>query len=353
MDVLKARPDDETTFVPKAPGSFQRGACNVQKWLDGNASAEFPATPGRYHIFVNYGCGWSHQVLLVRAFRGLQSSIGVTWVGCYRTGERGTPTYGGYALDIDASGFGLTNIREVYNLADGSYGVDQLTIPVLLDKTSKRVVSNDPAQILLMLDFLADQLRGGPHDSGLLYPASSQAEIEAVNAVVFPGINNGVYCCWIGSTEEAFQEGFDLVQSALKWLEERLSKTGDFLLPGGRPTLADVRAFPHVFRLDGIYADFFLKGKGARIFGGTFPNTSAWLRRMFALPWVRSTCDLQVATRFYYSSMLPEDADAIYDKERERANMEQAWLPSREEWAAKRAEEGIQEVQVRNKLLPK
>lgn len=354
MEELKARPDDETKFTPKAAGSFQRGACNVQGWLGSDEESEFRAEPGRYHAFLNYGCGWSHQVLLVRALRELQDAVGVTHVGCFRMGQRGTPEYGGYAIEAgDTSGLGLTNMREVYNLADGKYGVEQLTIPVLLDKKTKKVVSNDPAHILMMLDVLAEQLRGGPHasDQDPLYPPDLRKDIEAINDFVYPGINNGVYCCWIRQTEEAFQEGYDLVQKALQDLEKHFS-TNNYLV-GGRLTLADVRAFPHLFRFDGIYFDFMLQGKGTRIFGGEhpqLPHVAAWLRRMFALSEVRSSCDLQVATRFYYSSSPPAKADAIYDKERELANAAELWLPACEDWAAKRESEGLVEAQVRNKL---
>lgn len=349
MEALKARPDDETTFVPKAPGSFQRGANNVQHWIDRDPGAEFPAEKGRYHLFLNYGCGWSHQVLMLRALRGLQEAVGVTHTGLYRHGARGTPEYEGFLIfpGTDTSGLGLTSMSDVYNRADGKYGKNQLTIPALLCKTTARVVSNDPAQILLMLDFLADELRGAPSDCPCLYPPSLQQEIEAVNAVVFPGINNGVYCCWFGGAGEAFQEGFDLVQAALLWMEERLAKGGPFLCGTERPTLADVRAFPHLYRFDSIYFELMMRQQGARIFGGSrFPHLSAWVRRMFALPEVWSACDLQVATRFYFSSKPVEESDAIYDRERELANAEVAWLPTREEWAVKRAEEGMVEAQI-------
>ena len=157
---------------------------------------------------------------------------------------------------------------------------------------------------------------------------------------MFPGINNGVYCCWFGGNPgaPAFDEGFDLVQSSLVWLEKRLennevnAKKGPYLLGTEAPTLADVRAFPHLFRFDGIYYELMLQNRGKRIFQD-FPRVAAWVRdHMFNLKSasgeyiIQNTCDMQVATRFYFSSLPAVGGDAIYDREREASG---GWLPSR------------------------
>jgi putative glutathione S-transferase len=138
MDDLKSRPDDETTFVPQAPNSFHRGPCNVQNWLDANDCAEFPPEPGRYHLFLNYGCGWCHQVLQVLELRKIDSNgVSKTHVGCYRDGARNTPEYKGWAIQVateGSTGRSFNCMRDVYNAFDGNYGLEQLTIPVLYDK---------------------------------------------------------------------------------------------------------------------------------------------------------------------------------------------------------------------------
>jgi putative glutathione S-transferase len=219
-----------------------------------------------------------------------------------------------------------------------------------MTKKTAKVVSNDPAQMLLMLDFHAERLASNPEApraTPSLYPPELREEIEAVNKVVFPGINNGVYCCWFGGqdTSPAFMEGFALVQHALQWLEDVLarnrqdSKPGPYFLGTEHPTLADVRAFPHLFRFDTIYAELMLHGRGKRIFQGDFPLLAGWIRdSMFGLPEIHRTCDLQLATRFYLTSLPVEESDAIYDKEREASGW---WLPTREQWATKRYDEGM------------
>jgi len=350
---LKRRPDDETTFVPKAPRSFDRGASNVQNWIEKSPDALFPPEPGRYHIFVNYGCGWCNQLLMVCNLRGLtKTAVGVTHTGLYRGSGRGTPSYQGYvfAEGTDTSGNGFTCMRDVYNADGRNYGANQLTVPVLFDKKTKRVVSNDPAQIHLMLDLYADELRGCAPPLGTtprLYPPALASEIEAVNAVVFPHINNGVYCAWFAGSAAAFEEGHTLVQEGLAWLEHRLGDGRDFLCATEGPTLADVRAFPHLIRFDLIYRKLMLRDGGAHIFDekDAFPKLRGWIKRMFAIPAVFESLDLPVAGRFYFSSKPVAEADAIYDAMRERMKAAD-WLPSREEWARKRRNEGLTDAQI-------
>ena len=194
MDSLKSRPDDETTFVPKSPKSFERGACRVQHWLSPKEEeVTFPAAVGRYHIFLNYGCGWCHQILQVLALRGLsEDCISVTHTGLHRGTGSGTPEYEGYVIHEDKSGFGLRNMNQVYNIGyDGTttgdpepYGVKQLTVPVLFCKRTKRVVSNDPAQMIMRLDHLAEDLGGGKGTASL-YPPHLREEIENVNNTTY------------------------------------------------------------------------------------------------------------------------------------------------------------------------
>lgn len=367
---IQARPDDETTFIPDFPGeNFDRGSCRRQAWI--TADGEFTPEPNRYHLFLNYGCGWSHQCLLVMYMRKLEQSIGVTHVGCYRgthIAARGDPNYPGYMIgeSADSSGNNFSCKREVYNAAaymgvggNELYGVDQLTIPVLFDKHSKKVVSNDPAHILMMLDYWADSgLTGADKVTSTprLYPVDSRLAIEKINDVCYPKVNNGVYCCWFADATDgaSFTPRWHNVKSGLEFIEEHLSKSSSGFLvetsqdrPG--PSLADARAFPHLFRFDCIYHKLMLREMGPRI-STEFPCIQRWLKRMLEIKEVFASCDLAVATRFYFSSFRTEVADAMYKAERDRIAKESGGtveFPTLEDWGEKRQREELREDWVR------
>ena len=56
----------------RARGEFVRG---VSGFRHGIGDPDFPAEPGRYHLFVALNCPWCHRVTLARAVLGLQDSI--------------------------------------------------------------------------------------------------------------------------------------------------------------------------------------------------------------------------------------------------------------------------------------
>jgi len=87
---MTTRPDDETKYTPKAPGAFERGPNNLQHWV--KEGGDFPLASGRYHVFINYGCGWSHQVMLARAAKGLQNVVSMSHTGLKLLGARALPS---------------------------------------------------------------------------------------------------------------------------------------------------------------------------------------------------------------------------------------------------------------------
>lgn len=320
------RPDDEIVFAPKAPGSFQRGENRLQQWI--TPGGQFSPAAGRYHIFVNYGCGWCHQCMLAWSIKGLQSAVSISHTGLKTMGKRGTEEYWGWSIPEDPTGNGFTSAYDVYNKAF-DYGRAQMTTPILFDKESNLVVSNDPAQILLMLNGTFNEWALNKTD---LYPEALREDIEKVNAVVFPGINDGVYRCWFNTTQAAYDEGYNGLRKALEWVEDKLSNSA--YLCGDAITLADLRAFPHLFRFDVIYHKLMLREPRGPYLMEANPVIVDWLKRLFAMDAVCEVSDLQVAARFYLIEP-DSECDDLY-----RA-LKYSWMPSTEELEAKRNEEAL------------
>jgi len=56
----------------RSKGEFVRGVSGFRHRM---GDADFPAEPGRYHLFVALNCPWCHRVTLARNVLGLQDAI--------------------------------------------------------------------------------------------------------------------------------------------------------------------------------------------------------------------------------------------------------------------------------------
>src|SRR4051812_3857738 len=69
-------------------GEFQRQEDIFRDWVSADGSTRFPATPGRYHLYVSLACPWASRTVIVRRLLGLENVIGMTVVDPVRD-ERG------------------------------------------------------------------------------------------------------------------------------------------------------------------------------------------------------------------------------------------------------------------------
>ena len=124
-----------------------------------------------------------------------------------------------------------------------------------------------------------------------------RGEIDALNALVFNNVNNGVYRCGFASTQEAYEEAFLDLFGTLDWLEEKLSRQR--YLCGSRITEADWRLFTTLVRFDAVYVGHF-KCNLRRI--ADYPNLSNYLRDLYQVPGVAGTVNLHHIKAHYYGS---------------------------------------------------
>ena len=64
--------DQQNSEARKAKGEFVRPKSNLRHAL---GTADFPAEPGRYHLYVGFNCPWCHRLVLARAILGLEDAI--------------------------------------------------------------------------------------------------------------------------------------------------------------------------------------------------------------------------------------------------------------------------------------
>jgi len=288
---------DNAAPFPKeldADGGFRRQESAFRDRVTADGSSGFPAAPGRYHLYVSLACPWAHRTVIYRALRGLEDVISMTIVDPERD-ERGWAIREGEGNTPDpVNGFG--HLSEAYRRSDPSFE-GRVTVPVLWDTVTGRIVNNESSEIIRMLDreFAAFARHPGP----LLCPPELEAEIDEVNAFVYPNVNNGVYRCGFAVTQGAYEQAFAALFGALEVLERRLADRRYLL--GPRITEADWRLFTTLVRFDPVYVGHF-KCNLRRI--ADHPSLSGYLRDLYQQPGIAATVDLDHIKRHYYRTHL-------------------------------------------------
>ncbi|WP_209327279.1 glutathione S-transferase family protein [Pseudoalteromonas sp. PA2MD11] len=278
-------------------GEFKREAAQLRNWVtaDGSAGqsgdAGFKAEKDRYHLYVSLACPWAHRTLIFRHLKGLEDYISVSVVSPDMLEH-------GWTFDKDnhSTGDALFDsefMHQIYTRNKADYS-GRVTVPMLWDKKTQRIVSNESAEIIRMFNNAFNALTGNERD---FYPQSLRSEIDEVNEFVYHNINNGVYRAGFATTQEAYTEAFDDLFAALDKIEQRLS--ANRYLVGDTLTEADWRLFTTLIRFDSVYVGHF-KCNLRTI--ESYPAISNYLRELYQIEGVSKTVDFYHIKRHYYFS---------------------------------------------------
>jgi putative glutathione S-transferase len=267
------------TSIPIArDGRFERPESRFREWV-----AE--TTPGRHHLYVSYACPWAHRTMIVRRLKGLEDVVGLSFVDPWRD-ERGWAFTGnGYADPLH----GWSLLSQAYAATDPGFD-GRISVPVLWDREAGRIVNNESAEIVRMLNAWGGV---GPD----LYPEALRTEIDAVNELVYENVNNGVYRTGFAGSQEAYEEAFTALFQTLAELDARLGSSR--YLVGDRITEADWRLFPTLLRFDAVYHTHF-KCNGHRLI--EYPSLWPYARELYQWPGVAETVRFDEIKRHYYTT---------------------------------------------------
>ena len=268
-------------------GSFRRQESQFRRWVSADAGAEFPALAGRYHLYVARACPWAHRTIIARRLMGLEDAIGISFVDPIRD-ERGWAFTGGRYID-DVNGFAF--LSEAYMATDPAYAA-RVTIPVLWDKESGVIVSNESADILRMLGTVFAPLAEHPVD---LYPEALRAEIGALNYKIYENVNNAVYKAGFSRRQEVYEREVHELFATLDDLDGRLARRR-FLL-GAEPVETDWRLFTTLVRFDAVYQIHFKCSLRKLI---EYEHLWPYARDLYQWPGVADTVDFDEIRRHYY-----------------------------------------------------
>jgi len=285
MDAVKAQFPDEQS----PDGHFVRQGDAFRDWVRADGSTPYPAVAGRYHLYVSLACPWAHRTIIIRALAGLEDAIGMTVVDPVRD-EAGWRFGDGPGFTTDPiNGFGY--LSEAYLASDPNYQ-GRVTVPVLWDKVTKRIVSNSDDDIMRMFELEFDAV--GKRDIDF-HPAAHAREMETLNEIIYDTVNNGVYKAGFATHQHAYERAAYGVFETLDVLEHRLTKSR--YLFGSTPVETDWRLFVTLVRFDAVYHGHF-KCNVRRI--ADYPHLFGYLRDLYQFPTVAGTVNMDHIKRHYY-----------------------------------------------------
>jgi putative glutathione S-transferase len=278
-------------------GKFERKVPSFRNWItkDGSAGISgvggFKAEANRYHLYVSLACPWAHRTIIYRKLKGLEGMISMSVVNAFM-GDEGWTFAVGEGVVADPI-LNAINLHEIYTAAQADY-TGRVTVPILWDKKSNTIVSNESPEIIRMFNSAFDDVGALPGDFS---PPELLAEIDELNEFIYPMINNGVYRAGFATTQVAYDEAVADVFNALDTLEARLDNRR--YLTGSTITEADWRLFTTLVRFDAVYVGHF-KCNLRRIVD--YPNIWGYLRDLYQVPGIEETVAMDYIKTHYYGS---------------------------------------------------
>ena len=278
-------------------GKFVRKDANFRNWVtaDGAAGpsgkAGFKAEADRYHLYISHACPWAHRTLIFRRLKKLEDIISLSVVDADMLDQGWTFSNAPGAIPDNVNG--ASHMHEIYTKADPTY-TGRVTVPVLWDKKTATIASNESSEIIRMFNSAFDAFADTSHD---YYPEHLRPDIDAVNDRIYNTLNNGVYKCGFATTQEAYEAAFGELFDTLDFLEQRLS--GQRYLAGTVQTEADWRLFTTLVRFDPVYVGHF-KCNRKRV--ADYPTLSNYLRDLYQHPGIAEITNFDHIKRHYYFS---------------------------------------------------
>ncbi|MFN2527892.1 MAG: glutathione S-transferase family protein [Candidatus Baltobacteraceae bacterium] len=278
MTIKAQFPDEQSES-----GEFKRQGDAFDSWVEGPEA-------GRYHLYVSLACPWAHRTVIMRKLKGLQDAVGMTVVDPVRD-ERGWSFCTGPGTSEDPVN-GFHYLSEAYTASNPDYR-GRITVPVLWDKKTKQIVSNNDDHILRMFETEFDAI-AKVNDIDY-YPSEHRAGIDELNKLIYETVNDGVYRAGFATSQAAYEQAARKLFETLDSLEGRLARNR--YLFGSQPVETDWRLFVTLIRFDAVYYGHFKCN--LRLIMDT-PNLSGYLRDLYQFRGVGETVNFDHIKRHYY-----------------------------------------------------
>ena len=140
---------DDWFDTERSGGKFVRSTSTFLDRVSADGSSGFKAEAGRYHLYVSLACPWAHRALIVRKLKGLEEIISVSVVD---------PLMGEFGWKFSEKPGCVPDtvnnkqyLYEIYLASDPKCNA-VVTVPVLWDKKTSKIVNNESSEIIRMLN---------------------------------------------------------------------------------------------------------------------------------------------------------------------------------------------------------
>jgi putative glutathione S-transferase len=284
-------------------GEFHRQEDTLREWVSDDGTTPHPAAAGRYHLYVSLACPWASRTIIFRKLKGLEGAIGMTVVDpfrddkgwAFRDPERvkpGTPLKNLDEFESTDPINGFRYLGEAYKATDPNFK-ERVTVPVLWDKVTKKIVNNCEDDICPMFNRVFNKF--AKNKDADFFPKDIEAEHSKLNHFLHDNINNGVYRAGFATRQRPYEISCQKLFDALDEMEKRL--TNSRYLFGNRMVEADWRLFCTLVRFDVVYHGHF-KCNLRRIVD--YPNLQGYLLDLYQQPGIAQTVSIDHIKRHYY-----------------------------------------------------
>jgi len=279
-------------------GEFHRQEDAFREWISNDGSTPYPAAVDRYHLYVSLACPWASRAVIFRELKGLEEAVGITIVDPIRD-DRGwafrnpsVKTPPGIPFESTDPINSFQFLSEAYKATDPRFD-QRVTVPVLWDKETKRIVNNCEDDICRMFNDVFNHF--AKNKSLNFFPKDIEPEHAKLSSFLHDNVNNGVYRAGFATRQRPYEIACRKLFEALDELEERLSNRR--YLFGNRIVEADWRLFCTLVRFDVVYYGHF-KCNLRRIID--YANLQGYLMDLYQQPGIPDTVNFDHIKRHYY-----------------------------------------------------
>mmetsp|Transcript_17800 Transcript_17800/g.15943 ORF Transcript_17800/g.15943 Transcript_17800/m.15943 type:complete len:336 (+) Transcript_17800:46-1053(+) len=297
---VKEQPEnDQDKHATNVKGAFKRAPTAFHDKITAEES-KYTAEKDRYHLYYSSACPWCHRVLAMIALKGLEEVISSSDVDPLIT-DFGTADYKSWRFNEkypDPLHKDSLSVLDIYRIHDKDYPNQKLTVPILFDKKTEKIVNNESAEIIAFLNNAFNKFAKKPELDLNPDDEKTQSNMTKWNDIVYPGLNDGVYRCGFAKSQEAYDDSFEKIFNTLDQMEQQLTKNR--YLCGDKLTLTDVRAWVTLIRFDVIYFTHFKCNK--KLINKDYPNIWGYTREILQMDGIAATWKLQYTKTHYYGS---------------------------------------------------